>query len=133
MSLAHSIALGDDDTLGLFDGTAHVGFQFRTLHFAIAVDGIDLAVVVEKHREVVDAPFHVMVLPRSADVLGGIALESLAIDVRKDIELSVGIADGRRPDTLTVNLLMVLQRESIVVEVETVKAITDILPVDQVP
>ena len=132
MSLAHSIALGDDDTLGLFDGAAHVGLEFRTLYLAIAVDSINLAVIVKKHREVVDAPLHIMVLPRAADILGSIALESLAIDVRKHIELSVGITDGRCPDPLAVNLPMVLQREGIVIKIKTVKAVADVFPVDQV-
>ncbi len=73
-----------------------------------------------------------MVLPRTTNILRGIALQSLAIDIRKDIELSVGITDARSPDTLSIDLLMVPQRESIIPEVKTVKAITDILPVHQV-
>ena len=75
---------------------------------------------------------HVVVLPRPTDVLRGIALKALAVDVGKDIELAVGITDGWCPDTLTVDLLVVLQRESIVVEVETIKSIADVLPVDEV-
>ena len=132
MALADGIALRDDGALRLFDRTAHVRLQLRTFHFAVAVDGIHLAVVVEQHAEVVDVTLHVMVLPWPTDILGGVALQAFAIDISKDIELTVGIADGRCPDALTVDLLMILQREGIVSEVETVEAIGDILPVHEI-
>ena len=104
MSLAHSIALGYNRAFRLLDRTTHIRFQFRTLHLAVAMNGIDLPIIVEKHREVVDTSLHVVMLPRS-----GITLQTFAIDVGKHIELSVGIADGWCPDALSVNLLMVLQ------------------------
>ena len=109
MSLAHSVALGYNRPLRLLDRTAHIRFQFRTLHLAVAMNGIDLPIIVEQHREVVDTSLHVVMLPRSADILRGITLQTFAIDVGKHIELSVGIADGWCPDALSVNLLMVLQ------------------------
>ena len=132
MSLAHSIAFGNDGALRLFDRTTHIGFQFRTLDLAVAMNGIYLPIVVEKHGEIIDTSLHVMMLPGASDVLAGIALQTLAVDIGKDIELAVGITDGRCPDTLPINLLMILQREGIVVEVETVEAIADILPVHKI-
>ena len=130
--LAHTVTFRDDGALRLFDRSAHVWLQLRTFHFAVAVDGIDLPVVVEEHAEVVDAALHVVVLPRAVDILRGIALQAFAVDVSEYIELPVGIAYGRCPYTLTVDLLMVLQREGIVVEVETVEAVADVLPVHEV-
>ena len=132
VSLAHGIALRDNDTLGRLDGTTHVCLQLRTLHLAIAVDGINLTIVVEEHGEVVDASLHVVMLPWTMDVLRGVALQTLAVDVCKDIKLSVGIANGRCPHALTINLLVVFQREGIVRKVKAVKAIADILPVDKI-
>ena len=132
VALPHPVALGDDDALGLFFRTAHVGIEFGAFHRSVAMYGIHLPVVVEEHAQVVDVSLHVVMLPRTADVAGGIALQSLAVDVGEDIELSVGIADTWCPDALTVNLLMVLQRETVVGEVEAVEAIGDVLPVDEV-
>ena len=96
------------------------------------MNGIYLSVIVEQHGEVVDAPLHVMMLPRAAYVLGCIALQTLAIDIGKHVELAVGIADGGSPHALAVYLLVVLQRESIVAEIETVEAVSNVLPVHQV-
>ena len=132
VAFAHGITLGNDGALGLVDGTAHVGFQLGAFHLAIAVDGINLAIVVEEHGEVVDASLHIVVLPRSANILRSVALQSLAVHIRIDIELSVGMADAGSPDALSVDLLVVLQCEGIVVEVETVEAVADVLPVHQV-
>ena len=73
-----------------------------------------------------------MVLPWTPNILGSIALQALAVDICKHIELPIRIANSRCPDSLTVDLLMVLQRKGIVVEIEAVKAIADILPVHQV-
>ena len=67
--LAHSTTLRNDGALRLLNRTTHVGFQFSALHFAIAMDSVYLAIVVEEHGEVVDAPLHVMVLPRATDIL----------------------------------------------------------------
>ena len=132
VTLAHSIALRNDDALGSLDRTTHVCLQLCTFHLTIAMNGVDLAIVVEEYGEVVDASLHVMVLPRTTNIFGGITLQALAVDVRENVELSVGIADGWRPDALTVDLLVVLQGEGIVVEVKAVEAIRDVLPVDQV-
>ena len=132
MPLAHCITFRNDGVLRLLDGTTHISLQLRTLDLAIAMNGINLPIVVEKHGEIIDTSLHVMMLPGASDVLAGIALQTLAVDIGKDIELAVGITDGRRPDTLPINLLMILQREGIVVEVETVEAIADILPVHKI-
>ena len=68
MPLADGIALGNDGALGLLDGTAHVGLQFRTFHFSIAMDGINLAVVIEEHAQIVDLTLHIVVFPGTSDV-----------------------------------------------------------------
>ena len=132
MPLTHGVTFGDDGSFRLLDRSAHVGFQFRTLHLTIAMNGIDLSIVVEEHGEIVDTSLHVMVLPRTADILRRIALQPLAVDVGKHIELPVGITDGWCPNTLPVNLLVILQREGIIREVEAIEAIGNILPVYQV-
>ena len=130
--LAYPVAFGDDDTLGALHGAAHIGFQLRAFYFAVAVDGINLAVVVEEHTQVIDIALHVVVCPGAADVLAGVALQALAIDVGEDIKLAVGIAYAGCPDALTVDFLVVLQREGIVGEVEAVEAVADVLPVHQI-
>jgi len=94
--------------------------------------GIDAAIVVEEDAEVVDAAFHVVVLPGTFNILAGIALKPLAVNVRKDVELPIGVTDARRPDALTVYFLVVSEGESIVVEVEAREAVTYVLPVDEV-
>ena len=133
VTLADGTAFRDDSALRLLYRTTHVRLQFRTLHLTIAVDGIDLPVIVEEHTEVVDTALHVMVLPRATDILRGVALQALAVDVGEHIELAVGIADGWCPDTLAVDLLVILQREGLIVEVEAVEAIRDVLPVHEIP
>ena len=130
--LAYPIALGDDDALGALHGAAHVGLQLGALHRAVAVDGVDFAVVVEEHAKVVDIALHVVVGPRPADVPGGVALQALAVDVGEYVELPIGIADARSPDALTVDLAVVLKREGIVGEVKAVEAVAHVLPVDKV-
>ena len=132
MALADGIALGDNHTISTLNRTAHIRLQFGTVHLAILMDGINLTVVVEKHGEIVDVALHVMMLPRATDILRGITLQTFTVDVGKHIKLAVSITDGRCPNTLTVNLLVVFERESIVIEIETIKAIRDILPVNQI-
>ena len=70
--------------------------------------------------------------PWPLDVLACKALEAFAVDVGEDIKLSIGISDGRSPDALSVDLLVVLEGECIIGKVESVEAIADILPVDEV-
>ena len=133
VTFTHTVALRNDNAVCAFYETAHIGLQFRTVYLAILMDSIDLTVVVKEHAEVVDVALHVMMRPRAVDILCGVTLQTLAVDVREDIELSVGVADSGCPDTLTVYLLMVLQGKLIVREIESVKAIADILPVYEVP
>ena len=132
VSLTHGITFWDNSTFGFLFRATHIWFQFRTFHLSVTMNGIYFPIVVEEHTQVVDTSLHVMVLPRSTDILRSIALQALAVDIRKHIELSVGIADGRSPHALTVYLLMILQREGIIVEVETIETVTDIFPVHQV-
>ena len=130
VSLTYSIAFRNDNTVGTLHRSTHVSLQFRTMHLTILMDGVDLAVVIEEHTEVIDISLHVMMFPRTFYLLTGVALQALPIDIGKDIELSVGIADSWRPDTLTIDFLVILQRELVVGEIETVEAVGDILPVD---
>ena len=132
VSFANGRTVGYDDSVCALYGSAHVGLQLSAVHLAVAMYSIYLAVVVEEHAEVVDASLHVVVLPRSAYVFGGVALQPLAVDVREDVELSVGVAYAWCPDALPVDLLVVAQREGVVVEVEAVEAVADVLPVDEV-
>ena len=123
MALANGIALRDDRTLGFFDRTAHVGLQFCTFHLAITMNGIDLPVIIEEHTEIVDTALHIMMLPRTTDILRGVALKTLAIDIGKDIELPIGISDSRSPDALAIDLLMVLQREGVVSKIKAIETV----------
>ena len=123
MPLPYSISLWDDGTLRLFDGAAHIWFQFRTLHLAITMNGVDLTIVIEEYREIVDTTLHIMVFPRSANILRGIALQALAVDVGKHVELSVSVTDGRCPHPLTIDFLVIFQRKGIIIEVEAVETI----------
>ena len=132
MSLADAVALGNDDTIRTLDRTAHVGLQFRAMYLAVFMDGIDLAVVVEEHAEVVDIALHVVVRPRPFDVLRGVTLQALSVDVGEYVELPIGVADAGCPDALSVNFLMVLQGELVFRKVEAVEAIGGELPVHQV-
>ena len=109
MSLANPIAFRYNNTLGAFDGTAHVGLQFSTLYRAVTVDGIYMAVVIKQHAKVVNIASHVVVCPRAAYVVGSIALQTLAVDVRENIEHTIVVAYAGCPDALTVDFLMVLQ------------------------
>ena len=132
MTLTHCIALRNDGTLGSLNGTAHVWLQLRTLYLSISMNSVNLAVIIEEYREVVDASLHVVMLPWSPNIFGGITLQALTIDIRKNIEQSIGIANGRCPDALPVNLLVVTKREGIVRKVKTVETIADIRPVHQI-
>ena len=49
MPLAYSRSVRNNHTIGFLDGTAHVGLQFRAVHLALAVNGIDFSNVDEKH------------------------------------------------------------------------------------
>ena len=109
VSLAHGTPLRDDGALSALDRTTHIGFQLGTLHLPIAMDGINLTIIIEEHREVIDTSLHVMVLPRAADILSGVALQPLTIDIGKHIKLAVGITDGRCPNTLTVDFFVVFE------------------------
>ena len=132
VSFPDTVSFGDDGACGSFYGTTHVGLQFRTFHLSVSVDGIDFPIVVEEYAQVVDVTLHVVMLPRPADILGGIALQSFAVDVGIDIEHSVGIADARGPDALTINLLVVAQGEGVILEVEAVEAIGYVFPIDKI-
>ena len=109
MPLTHRIAFGNDSALCLLDRATHISFQLCALDLTIAMNSIDLSIVIEEHGEVVDTSLHIMMLPRTSDVFAGVALQSLAVDISKDIELTVSITDGRSPDTLSIDLLMILQ------------------------
>ena len=84
--LAYAIAFGYDGALRSLHRSAHVGLQLRTLHLAVAVNGINLAVIIEQHAEVIDITLHVVVCPRTAYILCRVALQTLTVDVGKNIE-----------------------------------------------
>ena len=47
MTLAYCIALRYDDTVGLFNRSAHVRLELSAVHFSISVNGINLAIIIE--------------------------------------------------------------------------------------
>ena len=79
--LANTVALRNNDAVGALYRTAHVGLQLRAVYLTILVDGINLAVIIEEYREVVDISLHVVMRPRSSDILGSKALQPLTVDV----------------------------------------------------
>ena len=69
MSLTDSRAVRNDDAVGLFLWPAHISLELSAMHLAIAMDGVYLAIIVEKDREIVDLAHHIVVLPWSMDIL----------------------------------------------------------------
>ena len=88
-------------------------FNLRNGHVSILVNGINLTILIKEHREVVDIAINFMMRPRSLGTIRNIHLQTMSVDVREDIELSVVIADSRCPDTLSVSLLTVSEIEVI--------------------
>ena len=113
MSLTHRIAFRNHHLATALYRTAQIRFQLRNGYVAILMHGINLAIVIEEHREVVDIAINFMMSPRSLGTVRDINLQSMSVDVREDIELAVVIADGRCPDTLSVSLLAVSEIEVI--------------------
>ena len=132
VSFSHSTTLGNDDTFRSFYRTAHVGLQFGTHHLSITVNGIDFPVIIKQYAQIVDSSLHIMVLPRTFRFLASKALQTFSVDIREDIEHSVVVSDTWSPDALAIYFLAVFQGKSIVVEIETVKAIGNVLPVYQI-
>ena len=58
-----------------------------------------LAIIIEEHREVVDITINLVMRPRTLGTVRDIHLQAMPVDIGEDIELSVMISDGRRPDT----------------------------------
>ncbi len=77
------------------------------------------------------AALHRRARPRPIRIGGSEPLSCLAVDVREDVELAVMVAEGRRPDSLAVDILAVLQPVGRP-KVELVHGIGDEFPVDQV-
>ena len=96
------------------------------------MDRIDFVIVIEEHAEVIDAAFHVDVLPRAARIVGHIHLKSLAVDVAEHIKLAFVPTYAGCPNTLSVDFLAVAEGESGVGKVETIEAIAPLLPVHKV-
>ena len=96
------------------------------------MDGIYFPIVIKQNTEVINVPLHIVVGPWSMDILACVALESFSVDVGIDIELSVGIPYAWCPNALTINFLMVLEPELVILEVEPVETVADILPIDEV-
>ena len=131
MSLTHRITFRNDHLAATFYRTAQIGLQLRNGYVAILVHGINLAILIEEHREVVDIAINFMMRPRTLGTVRDIHLQSMPVDIGEDIELSVVIADGRRPDTLSVSLLAIAEIEIIRI-IQSVEAIRREFPVHQI-
>ena len=131
VSLAHGIAGRDDHSLRTLHVAAEIRFDLDGAHLVVFVNGVDLAVVVEEHGEVVDVASHVLVLPRSGGIIGYKHLHAVPVDVGEYIELPVVIPYAGCPDALPIGFLSVGEVEFRAV-VEAVEAVTQEFPVDEV-
>ena len=131
MSLTHRIAFRNHHLAAALYRTTQIGLQFRNGHVAILVHGINLAILIEEHREVVDIAINFMMRPRTLGTVRDIHLQAMSVDIGEDIELSVVIADGRRPDTLSVSLLAIAEIEIIRI-IKAVETIGRELPIYEI-
>ena len=131
MSLTHRIAFRNHHLTAALYRTAQIRLQLRNGYVTILMDGINLAILIEKHREIVDIAINLVMRPRSLGTIRDIDLQSMPVDIGEDIELSVVISDGRRPDTLSVSLLAIAEIEIIRI-VESVETVRREFPVHQI-
>ena len=131
MSLTHRIAFRNHHLAAALYRTAQIRLQLRNGHVAILVHGINLAILIEEHREVVDIAINFMMRPRSLGTVRDIHLQAMSVDIREDIELSVVIPNGWRPDTLSVSLLAIAEIEIIRI-IESVETVGRKFPIHQI-
>ena len=131
MSLPHRIAFRNHHLAAALYQTTQIGLQLCNGHVAILVHGINLAIIIEEHREVVDIAINLVMRPRTLGTVRDIHLQSMPVDIGEDIELAVMISDGRRPDTLSVSLLAIAEIEIIRI-IKAVEAIGRELPIYEI-
>ena len=131
MSLTHRIAFRNHHLAAALYRTAQIRLQLRNGHVAILVHGINLAILIEEHREVVDIAINFMMRPRPLGTIRDIHLQAMPVDIGEDIELAVMISDGRRPDTLSVSLLAIAEIEIIRI-IKAIEAIGRELPIYEI-
>ncbi|CDA65381.1 unknown [Segatella copri CAG:164] len=74
MSLTHRITFRNHHLAAALYRTAQIGLQLRNGHVAILVHGINLTILIEEHREVVDIAINFMMRPRSLGTIRNIHL-----------------------------------------------------------
>ena len=131
MSLTHRIAFRNHHLAAALYRTTQIGLQLRNGHVAILMHGINLAILIEEHREVVDIAINLVMRPRTLGTVRDINLQSMPVDIGEDIELAVMISDGRRPDTLSVRLLAIAEIEIIRI-IESVETVGREFPIHQI-
>jgi hypothetical protein len=99
MSFAH--ALGVHLAVGIGDDLCDFLVEFDNGRAGSAVDSVDFAVVVEENRQVM----HARELVSCPGTVGGLGAENLAadsVDIGKDVEHAVVVADAWRPNAPAV-------------------------------
>ena len=103
----------------------------READAAVSPDDVDLAIVVEQHRQIVQRAFHRAVLPRTGRILRREQLRLLAVHVAEDIEGAVAVTERGRPQPLAIDVLAVFEAKCRA-EIELRRRVREEFPVDQV-
>ena len=101
--VAFAQALGVHRAAGIGDDRGEVLVEFDDGGPACAVDGVDLAIVVEEDGQVVHAG-ELVARPGAVGGLGAEDLGAHAVDVGEDVERAIVVADAGRPDALAVDV-----------------------------
>src|SRR5262249_29442512 len=108
-SLSHAEIGLDHDPVCIGHDRGEVLIEFGDPYGARSVTRIDLSIVVKQHREIVEALLDAVVAPRPTRIRRPEHLESEAVHVRENVVGSVVIAETWCPDSLTVDLLAILE------------------------
>ena len=93
--------------------------------------GINFPVIVKQDTQVVNAPAHVLVRPRTFRTFCREHLQAMVVHVDKDIETTFMVTDGRCPDTIAINAFFTLQME-LRTHIQLIENISHELPVHQI-
>lgn len=129
-ALASAAAGRDDDLLGARYDIREVLIQFGEFYFIIAPDNINFAIVIKKHRQVVQRHIHFVMLPGAVRIGSEKNLSAVPVDICKNIKLAVMVTKARRPDALPVCVPPIFQAK-LRAQIQFITRVAQEFPIDQ--
>ena len=131
MPFTHSISPANNGSPASFYKTREIRLYLHKIHRIVTINGVYLTIVIEQYGQIIGLTTYLLMFPRAKGISGNKDLQTVIVDIRKNVEMSVVITQTRCPNALPIFFHSIFETK-FRTKFETFKHISKKVPINKI-